>query len=420
MRASTLPRYLLGSRDAIIDIVASKRSIVIGLLFVLSAGLAREYDGEDLIHEPWHILRPLAASLISGTVLFALVQFIAEIRAHKIGETLPPPGEAWRSFMSLFWMTAPLAWLYAVPYERFMTPVAAVEANLWTLAAVSVWRVLLITRAISVLYGVSAITVFFIVMLFADGVAMIAVQLAPVPVIDMMGGIRHSPEDQVLANAATSVFVYGILTAPIWIVGALAAIVYFRPQWLSDPVPERATTARGMGVLAVLSLVAFISLAAVTQPEQVRRHKAERLFSEGRVAEALEYMSRHDHGDFPPHWDPPPRVGYSRRAPNMEPISSAMAQSWPADWVAAVYLDKIRTIIADDLGAWTRERTWLTEDDSDSVKRKQDFFADLQRHRAAIEFLREHDASLSDEDRDAIDALLSLISPPQSGAEDGG
>ena len=48
-------------------------------------------------------------------------------------------------------MTAPLAWLYAIPYERFLSPVGATRANLWTLGLVAAWRVLLIIRVLVVL-----------------------------------------------------------------------------------------------------------------------------------------------------------------------------------------------------------------------------------------------------------------------------
>ena len=92
-------------------------SILIGVVLVISAGLAREYDGEDLIHEPWHALRPLGASLASGTTLFLVAHVAALVKSGK-GEGAPPSFfRAWRTFLGLFWFTAPMAWLYAVPYE---------------------------------------------------------------------------------------------------------------------------------------------------------------------------------------------------------------------------------------------------------------------------------------------------------------
>src|SRR4051794_11153260 len=121
MSIGTLLRYLIGDREAILAIAGTRHSLWIGFLFVLSAGLAREYDGEDLLHEPWHALIPLAASLASSLGLFTLAYGQAVCKGESWREA---PGR-YLSFLGLFWMTAPLAWLYAVPYERFLPPVEA-------------------------------------------------------------------------------------------------------------------------------------------------------------------------------------------------------------------------------------------------------------------------------------------------------
>ena len=141
MRLQTLFLYLIGNRQAMFDIAADRRALFIGFLFVLSAGFAREYDGEDLIHEPWYLLIPLAASLLSSFVLY-LVTYGVFISTRQIrGESVlfvdtdgllkkkPLSGPSflsgYLSFLALFWCTAPLAWLYAIPYERFLSPVEA-------------------------------------------------------------------------------------------------------------------------------------------------------------------------------------------------------------------------------------------------------------------------------------------------------
>lgn len=63
MRLVTWLNYLLGRTRAILEIARCEAALWIGLLFALSAGFAREYDGEDLWHEPWHLAVPLVASL---------------------------------------------------------------------------------------------------------------------------------------------------------------------------------------------------------------------------------------------------------------------------------------------------------------------------------------------------------------------
>ena len=138
-------RFLVGSREAILRIARSRQALWLGFVFVLSTGFAREYDGADLWHEPWHLVLPLVASLGTSLVLWSLVYMAA------ISRGLPELSfwAGYRVLLTFYWMTAPLAWLYAIPVERFMSPGDATAANLWFLAAVSVWRVLLITRALS-------------------------------------------------------------------------------------------------------------------------------------------------------------------------------------------------------------------------------------------------------------------------------
>jgi hypothetical protein len=72
MDIGTLLRYLVGDRQAILKIAADRRAIGLGFLFVLSAAFAREYDGKDLLHEPWHLAIPLVVSLIASYLLFGL------------------------------------------------------------------------------------------------------------------------------------------------------------------------------------------------------------------------------------------------------------------------------------------------------------------------------------------------------------
>ncbi len=148
----TLLLYWLGSRQAILTIAADRRAVGLGFLFVLSAGFAREYDGKDLLHEPWHLLLPVGASLLTSFLLFCLTWGIAKAR----GAQGPPFFTAYRMFLGLFWMTAPLAWLYAIPYERFLSAPDAMSANLWTLGVVSAWRVFLMVRVVSCSWGMGA------------------------------------------------------------------------------------------------------------------------------------------------------------------------------------------------------------------------------------------------------------------------
>jgi hypothetical protein len=54
-----LGRFLFGSSAAIIKLSESKSTLWLGLIFVLSAGFAREYDGEFLLAEPGYVFTAL-------------------------------------------------------------------------------------------------------------------------------------------------------------------------------------------------------------------------------------------------------------------------------------------------------------------------------------------------------------------------
>ena len=92
------------------------------------------------------------------------------------------------TFLGLYWMTAPLAWLYGIPYERFLNEVNAAQANVWTLELVSVWRVLLISRVVAVLTPSSIFSAFTKVAVPALAIVFVAISYARMPLIDFMGG----------------------------------------------------------------------------------------------------------------------------------------------------------------------------------------------------------------------------------------
>ena len=147
MTISVLFRYLVGDPDAI-RIVASScsASILVGGLLVLSAGLARTWNRKDLRAEPKYLLTPFLASLATS-IIFALMFSIWRYRITAFPQLFP-------IFLGLFWMTAPIAWLYGFPFERMTTPDGAVKGRLWTLLIVSTWRVALMIRVLHVLFQV--------------------------------------------------------------------------------------------------------------------------------------------------------------------------------------------------------------------------------------------------------------------------
>ena len=401
MNAWTLPRYLVGAKHAILDVATSKWSFWIGAVFVLSAGFAREYDGEDLVHEPWHALRPLGASLASGTVLFLVVHLAALLKSSKAEGPRPGFFEAWFRFMGLFWMTAPMAWLYAIPYERFMTPVDAIRLNLWTLALVALWRVILMTRVVQVLYGIRPYAAFFLVMLFADAVVFVVLTTVPTPVIDIMGGIRQSERDALIGGVTMMVTLLAVLSAPLWIIGALSSLATLRPRWPDLSLHQQPKRSFGLLTLAVVSVLAFVPLLIVSQPEQINKRTAEGYLLNGRVPEALAFMSARSPDDFPPQWNPPPRLGYRESEPSLHVVRDAMSDQWPAEWIAGVYLDKIdRNLRFQIMRFGGSSMSW--EEIGATVRGEPDFYKIDAEHRQTARFLHQHLSPLSEEDKAAL------------------
>ena len=339
MGIGTLLRYLIGDRAAIQEIAGSRRALWVGLVFVVSAGLAREYDGEDLLHEPWYALIPLAASLVSSFILFLLC--FAKVMASDPAR--PPFFSAYRSFLTLFWMTAPLAWLYAIPYERFLSPYDAMRANLLSLGLVAAWRVALMCRVVTALMGYSAWAAILLVLLFGDGVALLAIGLIPKPMVGFMGGIRHTDTEKLILNTTCCVTQLGFCSLPFLIYGLVGVISKSKPVWQLPASAYREGSRRkyGLVILAVFSVGIWAVILPITQPEQLNRRRAEDDLRNGRIEEALAEMSAHSPADYPPQWEPPPRIGYGERSPLIFDVMEVVVEKPPAPWVREIYVEKL-------------------------------------------------------------------------------
>jgi hypothetical protein len=403
MKASILFRYLTGSRGAIVEVASTRSSLSCGILFALSAGLAREYDGEDLLHAPWIVLRPLAASLLSGTVLFLLVHLASTIGKGK--RERPGILTAYRALMSLFWMTAPMAWLYAIPYERFLSEVDAIVANLWTLALVSLWRVLLMTRAIGLLYGIEFAASLVLVLLFSDAVIITLLTLVEAPVIGLMGGIRHSDADALIAHLPFSATFFSVISAPVLLIAGIVAFLFMKPAPLKLATIQ-GKPSRGLLLLAAGSILAFTPPLLIGQPEQANRRVAEDLLRSGNVAGAFALMSERTPDDYPPHWEAPPRLGYREKQPDLAAVRDAMRARWPAEWVARLYLDKVHRRLREKLLLDWRDSRWIEfteklEKSGRPAKPDGDIAEEAS-------FLLDFDTTLPDGDRQVLRLIVAL------------
>jgi len=114
---------------------------------------------------------------------------------------------AWPAFMGVFRMTAPIAWLYSIPVDRFLDSVAAARANVVLLVVVSIWRVLLMARVFQVLHGAR------LIMALAWVLIPVTVEVLALSVFGgglskriMAGmmGMRNSPEEEILLGSIST------------------------------------------------------------------------------------------------------------------------------------------------------------------------------------------------------------------------
>lgn len=360
MNLSTILRFLSGHRDAIERVAACPRAVFVGLLFVLSAGLAREYDAEDLLAEPHHVFVPLAASLATSFGLYLLLSLAA-----RCWQNLGHWWLGYARFLGLYWMTAPLAWVYAIPVERFLSPYDATLANLSLLAVVAMWRVVLMVRVVMVLFQGRLLAAATVVLFFADLIVVPATAITSLSLIGFMGGIHLDETQRLVADVSQTTFTIGCWTLPVWFFGSSFILGRALLTW---PQPERLgigtqfptpRVTHSVWKFAAGLLALGIALLPLAQGEQQRRREVERLSAQGDIRQAVAFMASFERDDFPPHWNPPPGMRGYTVSPNLWDAVIAVHETASPEWLSSVYREKLDHAL-NGTTAW---RLGLTRDD---------------------------------------------------------
>jgi hypothetical protein len=262
--------FLLGSRPAILAFASHRDTFWLGLVLVISAGFVREYHRVDWQQNPWLIALPLITTVSLSLVLFPLVVIVARMRGAADGHYW----ERFRVFLGLFWMTAPLAWIFIVPLERLMSVDDAAIIKLWFLGMVSLWRIFLVTRILSTLFVPRASEMiytgtFFILMLVLDSLLLCRFR-GDRPVL-MVGNAAEAPAVEFLiVHTMAVIIVVGVITWPIWLVGTLMVALGEGSRWswtVKAAQPSGRLTV-GVKLLATLSLLIWVVLFPITQPSR--------------------------------------------------------------------------------------------------------------------------------------------------------
>lgn len=368
MRPLTPWLFLIGSRAAILDAAAHWRaSLLVGALLVLSAGFARNYDGEDLRAEPMWLLGPFAASMITSLLLFGLYALIAGSKGVDLRACWYVP------FLGIYWLTAPLAWLYAVPYEMFLSPTEAVFANAWTLAVVALWRVAIMARVAQVLLGSSFWAAFFTDLWFGVVIIWIAAFFGPRPVLDVMGGMRLSDVQRAQGDLTFMTIFFGFFAGFILLVPAIVAMKSMRLPLLAT-VETRARVAqmdcsvrggraRGAILIALACAAMWIPFLVWQQPKQRNQRLIEEIARTGTMDEVIAFAAARRAEDFPTPWRPPLVAIVQVEPFDKNPIDEAHAAIGRAGepvpgWIRRAYVEETGQQLSH-LHYQSRGSTWV-------------------------------------------------------------
>lgn len=409
----TLIRFLMGQRAAILDVAACPRALALGAVLVLSAGFAREYDGEDLLHEPWHLLIPHGASLVTAFLLYTLVRLMG------IGRMRQPLAffSGFPMFLRLYWMTAPLAWLYAIPFERWMSPGDAMFWNLRLLGIVSVWRVVLMIRVISVVYGAVPLwRVIATVLLFGDAVMLMAIRLMPVPVLHLMGGVRMTDSERILQSTTLLLQIAGF---PALFILLIMTLFPSTTPWTAIRFSQGSRVHGTTWLIAAVAILIWPFILPMTQPEQQRRRIAEQLIMARDFRGAIQFMSQHEQSAFPPHWSPPPHIAMFNPTPPISDVMEVLIEEPVAEWVRTTFLEKFRKTTERTLGRYG----FISDNELSSTLRILDPLPTEEwltnndwRAAEVVDFLRglasDKQRKLSESDKSCLERILAKLPPP--------
>lgn len=344
---------LVGARVSIRRVIDTPGAVGLGAALVATAAFAREYDSVSLLHHPIDLLAPFAASLALSALLFACVRFAALTAGRYILRT---PWEDYRVFLSGYWMTAPLAWLYAIPIESLTDELTAIRFNLTALSVVSIWRVLAFARFVSVAYRIPAITALSWILVPCMAVALVALFQSMMSMVTIMGGLHLTATQKVLLD-----FQGAVLTLCFWgfvptLMVALWLTLHQRRSSLTAPIRSRRARSLSATVWVVPALAAVVLSVglSVFQPLQIRAAEIGSLIEQGQYQTAIAQMERLGRESFPAVWDPPPQ--FSRRRPSEIPIGpliDALASDPPEPWVTKSLLVQADEILLQQAG-WSQ------------------------------------------------------------------
>ncbi len=337
-------RFSSGNAAAIRKIATDRAALWTGIVLVLLTGIARNYDQSYFLQSPMWLIGPIAFSFFSGTFLYGIL--IRLIARRHFPEACRKESH-WLTFMTLFWMTAPIAWLYAIPVERFFDSYHAALANIALLGIVSLWRVLLMSRIMAVLFEIHfaralswvliAASLEVIIVLFFGAFFSEAFSRS---ILRGMAGMRNSPEESLITSVLGTTWEWS------WAV-LLISVVLLSLRRLQHEIPPLPKVSDGKMPWLSLSALSLIWAVIAVQPQKEQHRFAVHaaLVDKRDYAGALAYLAKHKRTDFPPgqRLEPNP---YEYRTWQDLPPTIAELTPQTAPWIRQVYLKHLSATLS--------------------------------------------------------------------------
>jgi hypothetical protein len=339
----TIVLFLLGNRRAIQKVAASPLALVLGGLFIIAAGLARNYDHHILKDEPLWILGPIGMSLFSSLFIFGFIRVFGRLRSegHR--------GRNYRAFLSCFVMTAPLAWLYGIPFEQHTDLLTATKANFVILLLVSVWRLALTVRFTSVLFNFSPARAFTLVTIPASFEMVVATFFKSISIVGIMGGMRLSESDRFLREATGTVTFGSLILFASAVLMTLATSRGDARGWTKPPKTSKPSVASWILAVGVIGLWSFIAIKPQTRLQN--RQTIRELIGNKDFEGASDFLNTRTRDDFPigQYFLDPNQTSYWR--PSLAVIALTHWNDWP-EWAEQELYQDLRELLDDQDDSW--------------------------------------------------------------------
>lgn len=339
-------RFLCGDAEAIRRLAVEPKALATMIVLVFTAAIARNYDQRYFFENSF--LWVFGPILFSGVAAFFHLAVIHLLFTKRL---LQPDHPEYRFarffpvFLTLFWATAPLAWIYAIPVERMTDLTTAAKWNVGFLGVVAAWRVALMARLLSVLIGTRFLKALGWVLVPASieaFVVAIAGSNVGNAIAASMAGISNAPEETMILGILSAAIIGGPISLVAGFGFALVRDHRDRSE-LSEP-PGRANTWSPQ-IWPIVLLVLGAVIAVPFQGELARNHEMERLIAEKRYGDAVEFLSNHRPEDFSPAKRLPPALYEYSIHRELPEVLDVLESTTPA-WILEMYRGYLATYLS--------------------------------------------------------------------------